>query len=319
MSQIAIYKSKSGSIALDVNIEDETLWLSQQQMAELFGTQRQAITKHLQNIFKTQELDEKAVSSKKEQTASDGKKYKVKFYALDAVISVGYRVNSSKATEFRIWANQVLKEYVLKGYSLNHKKLAQKGLEEVEHTLGLIKKTLTQCDGTSEIGLATVDLIIKYSKTWKWLMGYDANSLKTEGRSTFDTEPLAYEKVLKIVMSFKSQLMEKKEATEIFGKERDNGLEGLLGSVFQTYGGDLLYSTIEERGAHLLYFIIKDHPFIDGNKRIGCLIFLTYLEMNKIPIQFNESGLAALALLVAESYPSQKMLMIKLIVNFING
>lgn len=317
MSEIVIYKAKDGHIELKVSLTHETLWLSQQQIAELFGTKRQAITKHLKNIINAEELDEDSVCSILEHTASDGKKYKTKFYNLDAIISVGYRVNSSQATQFRMWATQVLKDHLIKGYTTYEKRLAERGFKELQESIALLQRTLTRNELVSDIGVETIQLIMSYTKTWHLLLAYDEDELKLPEKGKLSLTALDYKIAKNAIATFKSDLSARKEATALFGNEHAHGLESILGNIEQTFDGEALYKTAEERAAHLLYFIIKDHPFSDGNKRIGCLIFLLYLKLQGFNIKLNDNGLVALALLLAESNPSQKDLMIRLIVNLL--
>ena len=317
MSDIIIYRSKDGHVQLDVNLAQDNLWLSQQQMADLFGTQRQAITKHLKNIFGSGELDESSVCSILEHTASDGKRYKTKFYSLDAVISIGYRVNSQQATQFRIWATEVLKNHLIQGYTLYKPRLAQQGLNELQQAVELLQKTLEQHEWVNEFGSQAIQIILSYTKTWHLLLAYDEDKLALPEKGRMSNFLLTYDAAVNAIATLKTDLVERHEATPLFGNERDRGLESILGNLEQTVGGEPLYKTVEEKAAHLIYFIIKDHPFTDGNKRIGCFIFLLYLTSQNIPIKLNENGLVALALLIAESHSSQKDLLVRLTVNIL--
>jgi DNA ligase (NAD+) len=317
MSEIVIYRAKDGHIELDVTLVNETLWLSQYQMAELFGIKRQAITKHLKNIFLSEELKEDSVCSILEHTGLDGKIYKTRFYSLDAVISVGYRVNSSQATQFRIWATNTLKEHLLKGYSIYEKRLAEQGIQELQRSVELLHKTLVHHDFVNDIGAQAIQLIMSYANTWHLLLAYDENTLALPIKSERKLQPLEYQLAIQAIASLKTDLAARNEATPLFGNERDHALDSILGNIEQTFGGEALYQSAEERAAHLLYFIIKDHPFTDGNKRIACFMFLLYLKLQNIVIKLNENGLVALALLIAESDPVQKDLMIRLIVNLL--
>lgn len=317
MSEIVIYKAKDGRIALDVNIAHETLWLSQKQMADLFGTKRQAITKHLKNIFNSDELRANSVSSKMEHTAADGKKYQTQFYNLDAIISVGYRVNSQQATQFRIWATGVLKDHLIHGYTLYEKRLAERGVKELQQSIELLKKTLIGNNLVNDIGVETIQLIMSYTKTWNLLLAYDENKLTIPTRGKQSSIKLSYETAVNAIKTLKSDLASRHQVTNLFGNEHKQGLQSILGNIEQTFDSEPLYKTIEERASHLLYFIIKDHPFSDGNKRIGCLIFLLYLKLQNSVIKLNDNGLVALALLIAESDPKQKDLMIHLVVNLL--
>ncbi len=192
MSEVVIYKAKDGRVELDVNLVNETLWLSQNQIADLFGTQRQAITKHLKNIFNSGELSEDSVCSILEHTADDGKKYKTKFYNLDAVISVGYRVNSSQSTHFRIWATNVLKDHIIHGYTIHEKRLAERGIRELQESMELLQKTLIQNDLVNDIGSEVIQLIMSYAKTWDLLLAYDEDRLALPEFKTVETLELGY-------------------------------------------------------------------------------------------------------------------------------
>lgn len=318
MAEIVIYTASNGQIQIAVNLAHDTVWLSQQQMADLFGTKRQAITKHLQNIFSSQELIENSVCSILEHTAKDGKTYKTKFYSLDAVISVGYRVNSRQATQFRIWATNTLKEHLIKGYTIYKPRLAQQGLSELHKTIELLQRTLQHQNLASDLGLEAIQLILNYAKTWSLLFAYDQKNLHLPSKSKSITLKLNYEMIIKAVNTLKLELIAKHEATLLFGQERSiGGLQSIINNIEQTFDGKPLYKSAEEKATHLLYFIIKDHPYTDGNKRIGCFIFLLYLRIQNIAIKLNDNGLLALALLVAESEPSQKDILIKLIINIL--
>lgn len=230
-SQIAIYKAKDGHIELEISISNGTLWLSQQQIADLFGTKRQAISKHLKNIFISKELDEDSVCSILEHTASDGKKYKTKFYNLDAIISVGYRVNSNQATQFRIWATNVVKDHLIQGYTLYEKNLAQKGIKDLEQSIDLLQKTLVKNELVNELGSNTIQLIISYAKTWELLLAYDEDRLMLpkEGRETIVS--MEYSMVVEAIQSLKTRLAAKNEASALFGNERDKGFESILNNI----------------------------------------------------------------------------------------
>lgn len=318
MPEINIYKA-GGGFELEVNFEGETIWLTQQQMADLFGTKRQAITRHLSNIFKSKELEQNSVSSILELTAADGKRYKNKVYNLDAIISVGYRVNSRRATEFRIWATSVLNQYIQNGCVLNEKRLVQRDRIELVQAMELLQGVLTHNDHITDVGKEAFDLIIRYSKSWDLLLAYDEDRLELPSKSSKKIYPLSYDSVTQLVSDMKKELAAKGQASDLFGRERDQSLEAILGNVEQTFGGQHVYQTIEERAANLLYLVIKNHPFVDGNKRLGSLIFLMYIRLHRLNVDINQNGLVALALLVAGSDPSQKDLMIRLIVNLLTG
>jgi death-on-curing family protein len=320
--EIIIYESEDHQSQIEVKFEGDTVWLTQQQMTELFERDRTVITKHINNVFKEGELTEKSNVQKMHFANSDKP---VSFYNLDVIISVGYRVKSKRGTQFRQWATQRLKEYLVKGYALNEARLKQfsEGLHELGKTIELIKGS-----GQSEsvkLGEAKglLDIIANYTQSFILLNQFDSNSLATSSLHENVTYEITHDEALMAIRTLKQKLLEKKEATELFGNEKDNSFAGVLGSIVQTFGGDYLYPSIEEQAAHLLYFVIKNHPFNDGNKRIGAFLFIWFLEKNKHrfkksgEVKINDNGLTALALLVAQSDPADKELMIKLIINLI--
>jgi len=317
---IVLYQTEDGQTTLDVQLQEETVWLTQAQMVELFQRDKRTVSEHIRNIFREGELNEEAVVLKSRTTAADGKSYRTAFYNLDVVISVGYRVKSQRGTQFRNWATSVLKDYLVRGYALNQRRLAEKGIEEMRGVLGLFADTLEQQQLVNEIGLAVLDLVRRYATTWKLLLQYDEDKLvlpatahRREG-AIFDLLT-----VRQAIECLRSELDARGEATELFGRERGESLAGILGAIHQTFGGEDLYPSIEEKAAHLLYFVIKDHPFSDGNKRIGSFLFLLYLQECGLieTIRFGNNALVALALLVAASDPAQKEVLIRLIVNLL--
>jgi len=312
-SQILIYKTKDAHI--DVQIKSETVWLSLSQMAELFERDKSVISRHLNNIFKEGELDRESVVANFATTAADGKIYKVDYYNLDMIISVGYRVNSKRGIQFRQWATQKLKDYLIQGYSLNHKKMTHEGLKKIQQTLTLLSKTLQNQFLADEKGVDILSLILSYSKTWNLLFKYDEDELEIPKGVPAQTT-LGYEEALEAIHDLKSQLIQREEATSLFGQHQRDQLEGILGNIEQTFEGQPLYPSLQEKAAHVLYFIIKDHPFSDGNKRIGTFLFLLYLRKQGVTLTiFNNATLVSLALLIAASDPSDKEIMIRLIIN----
>jgi death-on-curing family protein len=312
-----------------VRLEKETVWLTQAQIALLFGTQRPAITKHLKNIFTSGELNEKVVSSILEQTTQHGaikgktQIKNVKFYNLDAIISVGYRVNSKHATQFRIWATKTLREHLVKGYTINENRLLQtkNHLQELQNAISFLQekskhKLLTWQE--QEI----LNLLANYSKTLTLLEQYDKEKLslnkKTKSKFVFK-----HEEIINIIGQIKKELVAKKEASDLFGQENSNKFKGILGSIYQTFGKKELYPSIEEKAAHLLYFVIKDHPFIDGNKRIASFLFVYFLDKNNFLYRktgekkINDNALTAIALLIAISDRKDKDVLIKIVTNLI--
>ena len=311
--ELIIYKSKGGEIEIKTQLKDESIWLAQKQIVELFGTERSVITKHLNNIFKSGELEEKSNVQKMHIANSDKP---VKFYNLDAIISVGYRVNSQKATDFRIWATKTLRQYLVKGYVVNDKRFIE--AQKIIQFIAAKSKVAELTGHEKEI----LDVIERYSKTWKVLGEYDEGNIeiKKQKKAKFT---LNYYKCRQIIEKLKDDLIAKKIVGDLFGSERGHQLEGIVGNLYQTFGGEDLYDSVEEKAAHLLYFVIKDHPFSDGNKRIGSLLFLYFLEKNNFLFKDNgetkiaDRTLVALALLVASSDPKEKEAITRLVINLI--
>jgi len=317
---IVLYQTEDGRTHLDVQLRDETVWLSQSQMSSLFQTDRSVITKHISNIFKTEELTRSAVCAKFAHTADDGKTYQINFYNLDMILSVGYRVNSKRGTQFRIWASTVLKGYLIKGYALNQRRLAENGVADLRGVLDLLATTLKQHQLADETGPEVVQLVRKYGLSWQLLLQYDEDRLSMPlGRKGHALVEFDLGFVRRGIACLRDDLAARGEATELFARERDKGLAGIIGAIHQTFDGRELYPSVEEKAAHLLYFVIKDHPFSDGNKRIGSFLFLIYLQVNGLidAVRFDNKSLVALALLVAASAPAQKDVLIRLIVNLL--
>ena len=287
-------------------------------MQELFGRKRSVLTKHINNVFKEGELDKERVCARFAHTAADGKTYQVDYYNLDAILSVGYRVNSKRGTQFRIWATTVLKQHLVQGYTLHQKRLAEKGTAEIRQVLDLLSNTLESHGLVSDDGRSVLSLVKNYARTWQLLWQYDEDSLPLPKVGTNGRVPEAAE-VREAIASLRIDLLERGEATEIFGQERGHGLDGILGAVSQSFAGQDLYPSIEEKAAHLLYFVIKDHPFTDGNKRIGSFLFLLFLQSNQHRTLPDDQALVALTLLIASSAPEQKDLLIRLVINLISA
>jgi death-on-curing family protein len=315
--EIVLYEEADGSAIIDVRLHNETVWLSLNQMAELFGRDKSVISRHLRNVFDSSELIRKAVVAKNATTASDGKIYQIDYYNFDTIISVGYRVNSKKGTNFRIWATSVLKDHLVKGYTVNQKRLAEKGIAEASQILSLLQNTMIRQNMVGDEGQDILDLVCSYSKTWQLLWKYDEDSLPIQKSSSRSSIDLGLVQTRMAINSLKQELKGKGEVSEIFGQERGEGLTGILGAIGQTFGGQDLYQTVFDKAAHLLYFVIKDHPFIDGNKRIGSFLFLLFLHLNKKPFSFDPNTMVVLTLLVAASEAKQKDLLVRLIVNLL--
>jgi len=319
--EVVLYEAPDGQIRLDVRLEHDTVWLTQAQMAELFGRERSVITKHVNNVFGEGELAKESNVQNLHIASSDKP---VVAYSLDVVISVGYRVKSQRGTQFRIWATHTLKDYFIKGYTLNERRLRERGLTEMEQAVALLTRTLTRNTLVTDEGRAVLDVVQQYRRTWRLLLAYDENRLAGQPKAPVrPVVELAVSEVRGAIARMRASLAAQGEASELFGRERGDQLEAILASIEQTFGGESLYPTAQARAAHLLYFVIKDHPFTDGNKRIGAFLFLNHLHRNGLLLRADgESRLAdnavvALALLVAESDPSQKDLMIRLILNLL--
>ena len=315
--EVLVYEAQDGEVRVDVRLDHETVWLTQEQMSQLFGRERSVITKHIRNVFREGELETEATCAKFAHTAEDGKTYQVDHYNLDVIISVGYRVKSSQGTRFRQWATRVLREHLVKGYTFNQTRLAERGLLEARQTLDLLASTLRNQALVDDTGRAVLELITGYADTWRLLLEYDEDRLVLPPGVRPSSGVLDYARASKAIADFKRELMARREATSLFGNPRGEALEGILGSIEQTMFGKALYRSREEKSAHLLYFVIKDHPFSDGNKRIGSFLFMLYLQQERMAHLLNPQALTALALLIAESAPANKDLMIRLIVNLL--
>ena len=320
-TKIVIYEDANGEIKLDVSLENDTLWLSQKQLEVLFDRDKSVISRHIKNIFKDEELDKNSVVAKNATTATDGKIYQVEYYNLDMIISLGYRVNSKRATSFRVWATKILKDYIINGYSINNKRLQQKGLKELNETISLLKDTISNAQIELNEAKGLLDVILNYSRTWTLLQGYDEDSLKIDFVSKEAKFILDSDEAKNYIAQLKDELIKKGEATELFGREKAGEFEGILRNIYQTFGGVDLLESVEEKAANLLYYIIKGHPFNDGNKRIGAFMFILFLSKNNMlyksngELKINDNALVALSLMTAKSDPKQKDTIINLIVN----
>ncbi|CEN45459.1 RhuM family protein [Capnocytophaga canis] len=326
INEIKIFTTDDKKISLQVSLEKETVWLTQSQMSFLFDTSTDNIGLHLKNIFLEEELDEFSTTEDFSVVRQEGKrqvKRTLKHYNLDAILSVGYRVSSKRATQFRKWATQTLKQHLVQGYTINEQRLKERGIEFNE-VLSLLSSTLENQTLINDEGVAVLKVVQKYAKSWSLLQAYDQQSLPKSSLKNQEMNALPYEDVLKAIDQLKKSLVEKGEASELFGQIRSSGLESALATIEQGFGEEYFYPNVASRAAHLLYFIIKNHPFADGNKRTGAFLFLWYLRINQHLLQkpvenlINDNTLVALALLVAESKPEQKELIIRLTEHFIN-
>lgn len=318
-SSIEIYTAPDNSIQLQVKLEQDTVWLTQKQIAALFGVQRPAVTKHLRNIFQEGELDPNSVSSILEHTAADGKIYSMQFYNLDAILSVGYRVNSRNATAFRQWANKVLKEYLVKGYALRTN-MQLKQYEELKQLVGVLQQTIQNEALTTNEARDLVNVVTDYTYALDTLDNYDYQRLTisdTEGTERFHA---TYENAMEAIRSLKEKFGE----SWLFGNEKDDSFKSSIGQIYQTFGGQELYPSVEEKAAMLLYLVTKNHSFSDGNKRIAATLFLWFMDRNGILYtpeghkRIADNTLVALTLMIAESRTEEKDIMVKVVVNLIN-
>ncbi|MCL2844980.1 MAG: virulence protein RhuM/Fic/DOC family protein [Chitinivibrionia bacterium] len=313
--EIVIYQGESGDISLSADFRNDTIWATQAQIAELFGTKRQAITKHLKNIFNEGELDEKVVSSKMEHTTQHGampnktQTVQTKIYNLDAVLSVGYRVNSRNATIFRKWANKVLKDYLLKGVATNDKRL-----EQLNKALQIISRS----DIPEVCGVAKI--LQDFSHGLDLLDQYDHQCLQKPKSETNGNWQLKYDEAKNFVNSMKFG-----KESSLFGNEKDQSFKATLGAIYQTFNGRELYPSIQEKAANLLYFVVKNHSFTDGNKRIAAALFVYFLDKNNAlkdknnNLLIDNNTLAAMTLMLALSKPEEKEIMCNLVMNFLNS
>jgi prophage maintenance system killer protein len=321
MTDIVIFESAAGHI--DVRLEQETVWLSLFQISALFGRDKSVVSRHIRNIFREGELASEAVVANFATTAADGKMYQVEHYNLDVIISVGYRVKSREGVHFRQWANRVLKDYLTRGYALDRERLRQNA-HELDAALQLVRRTLAQPELVRDVGSGLAEIVVRYTQTFLWLQAYDERLLADPHGTPGGLLPTLDEARAGIAR-LKADLMAKGQASALFGQEREHGLAAILGNLDQSLLGEAAYPTLESRAAHLLYFIIKDHPFADGNKRIGAFLFAGFLHGNgglfdaEDRPRIDDISLAALSLLVAQSRAEEKDVLIRLIMNMLAG
>jgi len=323
-NEILIYENDQNQVEVRLDSEQETLWLTQAQLANLLDTSTDNVGLHLKNIFNEGELSEKATTEDYSVVRQEGNrkvKRRLKHYNLDAIISVGYRVNSKKGTQFRIWATQRLKDYLVKGYAINQQRF-DSNAQELQHAIELIQKTAKSPELTAETGSGLVDIVSRYTQTFLWLQRYDEGLLNDPKGEQGGDLPTADQAMMSL-NQLKTTLIERGEATTLFAQLREDGLASILGNLDQTAFGEPAYPSVESKAAHLLYFVIKNHPFSDGNKRSGAFLFVDFLHRNgrlfdatNQPI-INDTGLAALTLLIAESDPKQKETLIRLVMHML--
>ena len=311
---IVLYRTPDGSMSLDVRLEKETLWLDAHQMARLFDRHRSVILRHIRNIYETSELDQTSTCAKNAQVAADGKLRQMDLYNLDMIIGVGYRVNSRRGTQFRIWATKVLKDHLVKGYSVNTKRL-----KELRQSLKLIGQVLERYDVTSDQARALLYVVTDYAAALDLLDDYDHERVSVPPLEAGEVRGIDYNEAMTVI----GELRRKFGGSDLFGREKDQSLSGSLGAVMQSFDGKDLYPSIEEKAAHLLYFLVKNHSFVDGNKRIAAALFLWFMEKNGILYRADgsrhiaDNALVAITLMIAESDPKQKDILTKMVVNLI--
>ena len=320
---IVIYQSEDGNTRINVNLQGETVWLSQQQMSELLKTDRTSISRHIKNIYRTEELDKKSTCAFFAQVKDEGFRKvtrKIPYYNLDMIISVGYRVNSKRGTQFRIWANKILKEYLIKGYAINDK-ITQHKYEELSQLVHILGRTISsQPELSNKENLDLINVVTDYTYALDTLDKYDYQKLKIE-KTTYENKFIAtYDNAILTIQNLK----EKFGDSWLFGNEKDDSFKSSIGQIYQTFDGIELYPSVEEKAAMLLYLVTKNHSFSDGNKRIAETLFLWFMQINGI--LYNSDGskrisngtLVAITLMIAESRPEEKDVMVKVVVNLIN-
>jgi len=322
-NKIVIYQSEDGQTQIDVRLENETVWLTQAQMAELFQTDRTSIVRHVNNIYKVEELDKESTCAKIAQVQIEGKrtvKRMVPFYNLDMIISVGYRVNSKRGVKFRQWANRILKEYLVKGYAVNQR-IHSEQMAELRQLVGVIGRTIQnqQLERNDE-NQALFDIVVDYTYALDTLDDYDYQRLKVAKTTQEDKFHATYDNAMEAIKT----LREKFGGSSLFGNEKDDSFKSSIGQIYQTFGGEELYPSVEEKAAMLLYLVTKNHSFSDGNKRIAATLFLWFLNNNGILYhpdgskRIADNTLVALTLMIAESKTEEKDVMVKVVVNLIN-
>ncbi|MFZ1748204.1 MAG: virulence protein RhuM/Fic/DOC family protein [Nitrospirales bacterium] len=312
--EVLLYEAPDGQVRVDVRLEEETVWLTQEQLSQLFGRERSVITKHVRNVFREGELDPVSVCAKFAHTAADGKTYQVDHYNLDVIISVGYRVKSKRGTQFRIWATQILRDHLVKGYSVN-----QRRLEELQQTVRLVATMAEHRDLSGDEATALLRMVGEYSRALDLLDDYDHQRVPAPRAGSQTRYALTYEEAIGIV----DRLRERFGGSTLFGQEKDESLHSSLQAIMQTFGGQDLYHSLEEKAAHLLYFLVKNHSFVDGNKRIAAALFLWFLERNRVLTNaagarlISDAALVAMTLMIAESRPKEKDVLVRIVMHLL--
>lgn len=321
-SNIVIYQTPDGETSIDVRLEGDTVWLSRMQIAELLQTKPQNISLHIGNIYREQELDANSTRKDFFLVQTEGKREvsrRIQLYNLDVIISVGYRVKSKRATQFRIWANKVLKEYIIKGYAINQNARIEQ-LEELKQTIAIMSNVIAAHQVTKDEAIGLLRVISDYTYALDTLDRYDFQRLEISNVTTLEGFRATYENAMEALRTLKRRFGE----SALFANEKDESFKSTLGAIYQTFGGEELYPSVEEKAANLLYLVVKNHSFSDGNKRIAAFLFLWFLENNGILYRkdgtrlLDNNTLVALTLMIAESNVEEKEIMIKVVVNLIN-
>ena len=324
-SEIKIYQTKEGTTSIEVKLENDTVWLNQYQLEELFETNRTSINRHISNIYKSQELNEDSTCAKIAQVQEEGGrkvKRSIKYYNLDLIIAVGYRVNSKRGTEFRKWANEILKDYLVKGYIVNQRRLEKQieQLSELQETVRILSSAVYHRELSTDESKGLLKIISDYSYALDLLDQYDYQTLRITETSGRETYRLTYDEAIEQIELTKQTYGN----SDLFGKQKDDSFRSSVSTIYQTFGKVDLYPSIEEKAANLLYLVVKNHSFSDGNKRIAAFLFLYFLEKNGILFDIDgnkriaDNALVALTLMIAVSKPDEKDTMVKVIVNLIN-
>ncbi len=313
--EVVLYQASDGGPALDVRLDRESVWLDAHQMAELFGRDRTVIVRHIRNVYSTSELQRETTCAKNAQVAADGKVRQMDIYNLDMIISVGYRVNSLRGTQFRIWATNVLRQHLVQGYTVHERRL-----KELNQAVRLIADVAQRRQLSGDEATALLNVVGDYAYALEVLDDYDHQRVRLGEVSPGPVAALGVDESRQVI----ARMGERFGASGLFGREKDDSLEASLAAVMQSFGGQELYPSLEEKAAHLLYFLVKNHHFVDGNKRIAAALFLWFLEKNKALYRADggkriaDNALVAMTLLIAESRPDEKDVLTRVVVNLIN-
>ena len=321
--ELIMFRTEDGKLSIDVNLNEETVWLNQKQMGDLFDRDYKTISKHINNIFKEEELNKNSTVAKFETVQIEGErevKRDVEYYNLDVIISVGYRVKSKRGTEFRIWANSILKDYLMKGYALDERRFEKEKLLELVKFIGIAENALNNQAKDLDEARGIFKVLSDYSYALTILDEYDHQNIEIKNITKREAYLLTYEEAMSVIDKMKDEF-----STSLFGNEKDDSFKGSLGAIYQTAFGEEVYPSIEEKASNLLYFIVKNHSFSDGNKRIAAAIFLHFMDRNNLLYKIDgtkkiaDNTLVAITLMIAESRPQEKDIIVKVLVNLING